>query len=127
MAILRNRRAPDVPPGAFIDAYAAFVEATLAGREDTRYREWISGVIAARGKYLGCRTGADVSKRLRLSRMLIWSIARHGVRRPIEVWEDEHGLDIDGWHRTVIALVTRIPAIAAVLRPGTALPAQLLP
>ncbi len=124
LAVLRQRTDPSA--AAFLDAYAAFVREVMTGEpEGGAYRQWIRGMIAKRGYYLRCRNEADIDRRLQRSRDLIASVSQHGVKHPIMIWHDEAGVEIDGWHRTVIASVCGIELIPCRVRTGYELPPEL--
>lgn len=110
-----RKRADDIDSPGFLDAYELFVRSVLAGSPDaTAYRDWIDAKISKQGVYVGCRTPEQVDRRLRFGAALIRNVAHRGVKRPIILSADQWGVQIDGWHRTVISMVcgfARVPCL----------------
>lgn len=125
LAAMRRRRDP-IGAAEFIDVYSRFVRETLDGSpESGGYRAWIQRAIKRRGGYAGCRRPEDIDIRLRRSRRLIASISGHGVKVPVVIWRDEDGIEVDGWHRTVISWVCGFETVPFHLREGHELPDEL--
>lgn len=127
LGLLRQRGGP-LDNAAFIDSYAAFVRDCLAGRQSYDqgpYFDWIVRKLEIQGRYMDIFSAAGIPKRLREDRSLILDIGLNGIREPIRLTRDEFGLEIDGWHRVVIADVLGFVDVSCEAAPGFCWPLEL--
>ena len=127
LALLRQRGGP-LDCAGFVDSYTEFVRDCLAGRETYNsgpYYDWIVAKIQIHGYYGKIRTAADIAKRLARDRKLITDIAANGIHKPVQLMPDTNGLEIDGWHRAVIADVLGFADMSCEVAAGFKWPPEL--
>jgi hypothetical protein len=127
IALLRKRGGP-LDNDAFIDGFSDFVRACLDDREAYDagpYYEWVIRKLAIQGRYGKITSVARIASRLVVDKSLVFSIQRYGIKKPLLIWCDEYGIEIDGWHRAVIAAVLGLETVPCRLAGGNAWPAEL--
>jgi hypothetical protein len=113
VSALRQRGGP-LDNAGFIDAYGRFVRDCLAGIErldSGPYVDWIAAKLKLQGVYMHYSKPEDIPLRLAIDRDLIRDIVKRGILKPIQITRDACGLEVDGWHRVVIASVLGIKEI----------------